>query len=354
MLYVLIGLTGVALLGAILPFGSLQTALNADNPFAPLLMLGVGVPAYATPMTAMMQIGSMFHHGNSIGAAFVLLTIGAGTNLGLFAWVAVNYGIKRASAWLVLIVSIVLGLAYAIDRPFRDISAVNVVHVKDHPHTHAFDNYCQPYPATAQISVHAAWQKLRSRIMPHEIASLLVVCALLSTGLALRWLDRRFNVEGWLESEPSASEKKPDSVWSRPLSPAVLGGAALAGVVAVSIFGCYVYYPAPEVVLEDLKLARVEVFSAAIGRDEEAAEESIDWAADLTRRLEVGVYIRQFHLSEECRLCTKTVRDLLEQLDHAVEDGEGDERVRELALAFTNACAECRAHYLPQKELGTR
>jgi hypothetical protein len=107
-----------------------------------------------------------------------------------------------------------------------------------------------------------------------------------------------------------------------------------------------VYYPAPEVVLEDLKLARVEVCAAALTMDHEAAEESIDWAADLTRRLEVGVYIRSFQLDDRCRATSKTIRDLLEQLDHAVEENQPSHRVRELTFALANACSECREAYL--------
>lgn len=50
------------------------------------LMAAVGTPAFLTPTDAMTQIGSMFDHGNSVGAALVLLAVGAGLNLGLVAW----------------------------------------------------------------------------------------------------------------------------------------------------------------------------------------------------------------------------------------------------------------------------
>lgn len=39
-------------------------------------MAAVDTPAFLTPTDAMMQIGSMFDHGNSVGAAFVLLSVG--------------------------------------------------------------------------------------------------------------------------------------------------------------------------------------------------------------------------------------------------------------------------------------
>ncbi|HVX15616.1 MAG TPA: permease [Pirellulales bacterium] len=346
LLYILIGLLGVAVLAGFLPFGSLQTALNAGDPKAPLVMLGVGLPAYAPPMTAMMQIGSMFHHGNSIGAAFVLLTIGAGTNLGLLTWVIANYGWKRALAWLALVVAIVLGLAYAIELPLRDVSSINLKHVKDNPHTHAFDIYCQPFPPASPVDATQVAKMLRDKMPRHEVVSLVTIGLLLLTGTILRRPAARFSVDDWLEQPAPLADTPSPSMWDKSLPATALGGVALAGIVVVSILGCYIYYPRPETALADLSNAKIEVYSAAISGDHEAAEQSIDWCADLTRRLEVGVYIREFHLSEQRRQYTKSVRDLLEQLDHAIEEGDDKEQVLALARAVTNACADCRMAFL--------
>lgn len=346
-IYLLAGLLGVALLGVVLPFGSLQTALNADDPNAPLVMLAVGLLAYATPMTAMMQIGSMFHHGNSIGAAFVLLTVGAGTNLGLLAWAIRAYGLKRATAWLALIATIVLGIAYVIDRPLRDVSSINVPHVKDHPHTHAFDIYCQPFPPSTTVDFATISQRFADDTLPHEMACVGLIAALLLVGMGLRIFDPQSTIESWLERQPLESAPAARSIWNRPLSGTALGGTALVGIVALSIVGCYIYYPDPASTLEELRIARTEVYSAAVSGDHEAAEDSIEWAADLTRRLEVGVYLRRFYLSEECRQQTKLVRDLLEELDHAIED-KADRKTRiALGLAIDRACVDCRPLYLP-------
>ena len=59
-----IGILGVGLLAIILPAGSLQRTMAHDNPWSPMIMTGIAIPAYATPMTAMGQLGSMFQHGN--------------------------------------------------------------------------------------------------------------------------------------------------------------------------------------------------------------------------------------------------------------------------------------------------
>ena len=113
--YIGFALLGVVLLSAVLPPGSLQSTMEHDNPYAPLAMTAVAIPAYATPLVAMSQLGSMFQHANSVGAAFVLLTLGAGINLGLIAWVMRNYGVSRGLGWLAILLPVVLGLAYAIE-----------------------------------------------------------------------------------------------------------------------------------------------------------------------------------------------------------------------------------------------
>ncbi len=91
--------------------------MEHKNPYAPLAMAGVAIPAYATPLVAMSQLGSMFQHANSVGAAFVLLTLGAGVNLGLIAWVFRNYGLSRGLGWIAILLALVIPIAYAIENP---------------------------------------------------------------------------------------------------------------------------------------------------------------------------------------------------------------------------------------------
>ena len=116
-----------------------QTTMEHSNPYAPLAMAAVAIPAYATPLVAMSQLGSMFQHANSVGAAFVLLTLGAGINLGVIAWVWRNYGLKRGLGWLAILLAVVLALAYAIENPLYPSE------IEPPGHTHAFDIYCRPF-----------------------------------------------------------------------------------------------------------------------------------------------------------------------------------------------------------------
>ena len=106
-------------------------------------MLLVALPAYATPLNVMMQVGGMFVHGNSVGAAYVLLSLGTGANLGLIAWAWHTYGFKKALVFLVTFIAVVMAIAYTINDPLYSAGDV------EHPHTHAFDVYACPFsPST--------------------------------------------------------------------------------------------------------------------------------------------------------------------------------------------------------------
>jgi uncharacterized protein len=130
-LYMVVAVAGVGLLSMLLPAGCLQRAANQDNLLAPITMAGVSTLAYITPMVAIVQIASMFQHGNSIAASFTLLALGAGVNLGLLVWVVRNYRWDRAWVWLGCLVLLVLGLSYGVDRPLRPKG------VEQADHTHA-------------------------------------------------------------------------------------------------------------------------------------------------------------------------------------------------------------------------
>src|SRR5208337_1285677 len=67
----------------------------------------------------------------------------------------------------------------------------------------------------------------------------------------------------WLESEASLRQNKRGWLDAN-LSAPVLGGVALAGLVAFSIVGCFAYYPAPKEVFEEMYILRGEVPAAVL------------------------------------------------------------------------------------------
>ena len=207
--YIAIGLMGVALLAVVLPPGSLQTTMEHKNPYAPLAMAGVAIPAYATPLVAMSQLGSMFQHANSVGAAFVLLTLGAGINLGLIAWVFRNYGLARGLTWIAILLAVVLPLAYAVENPLYPSE------IEPPGHTHAFDIYCRPFDNSSSGLPQMVLAKLKEDLHPFERVGLTVLALLGATGLALKWLDRRWRVEDWLERPQEPDARPPRASTSR-------------------------------------------------------------------------------------------------------------------------------------------
>ncbi|MFO1002021.1 MAG: hypothetical protein U0936_16935 [Planctomycetaceae bacterium] len=320
LVYILIGLIGVGVLGAIIPANSLQHTFNHDNALAPLYMVGMAIPVYATPMLAMSQLGMMFQHANSVGAAFVLLVLGAGMNMGIVFWLYREYGLKRGTTWMVLLLGIVLVLAYSVDKPLfpRDIEPAN--------HTHAFDIYCQPFSGATEASWPLmASQKLQRDINPFEWRNLWLYGALIGFGLALRMADRGSKLERWLESEISPSTPRRGDI---VVPGSVLGFLALAGLIALSVVGCFAYYPAPDECLDAMTDAKISALSGALAMNHTETKYWAERYDDWTRKLEVGAYLRHGELSEYHRWKARLVREQLELLEHEVEDQEREEVVQ--------------------------
>lgn len=320
-----IGLLGVGLLSVVLPAGILQRTMGHDNPWSPLLMTVIAIPAYATPMTAMGQLGSMFQHGNSIGAAFILLTFGAGMNLGLLAWMSLNYGWRKAAVWMGLMLLIVIGFSYGIERPLysKDIEPTD--------HTHAFDGYCQPFHVNSPPAIGYAAEicrRIKLETQPHEIAGAAILASLMSLGLGLKWLDRRWKIEGWLNRQPEVTGSKPKLAWDVVVPGPVLAVVGLLAIVACSVVGCYAYYPAPDETLEELNLARTEALAAATSGQMEHALHWIPVCENWNNRLQVGAYLRYGHLSEYHRMKARLFRDQLELLEHMLENRDPPPAIR--------------------------
>lgn len=333
-----LGLLGNSLLSIIIPYGALQRTMSHENPFSPLLMTSVSIPAYATPMIVMSQLGSMFQHGNSIGAAFILLIFGAGMNLGLLAWMLIYYGWRRTLVWFGLMIGIVLVLSYGIERPLypRDIDAAD--------HTHAFDRYCRPFDSSIRPSLGymgEVGRRLRMETQLHEIVGFGLLALLISLGLGLRRLDQSWSIDDWLNRPVAALQQSglPRSVpaWDIVVPGPVLGVVGFLGIIAMSIAGCFAYYPTVSETIEELNIAKTETLSAALSRNAEAAEHWIPVSQSWNRRLQVGVYLRTWKLSAYLRMKSKVFQDRLEELDHMLENEDPPEKIHSQIILVSRA-----------------
>lgn len=324
--YILIGLSGTAVLAALLSPGALERSMNGDNPWAPWTMTWVAIPAYATPMLAMSQLGAMFQHANSPGAAFALLTLGAGMNLGSLAWMTAHFGWKRSAVWFGLLVTVVLGLAYAINGPLLPTE------VDPADHTHAFDVYCNPFRPSQNLAADA---EFRFRSIPLlDWCGMAILGTVVLAGLILRKVDSAGRIESWLESD--AESAAVPSRWDVTVPAPVLGVVALIGLVAFSIVGCFAYYPSRQEVFEEMKAVRAEALYFAKQKDSKRTDHWFALWDDWTRKLEVGVYLRTGRLSEYQHMKARIFREKLEQLRHAVED-QDDEEIKECVSGVYHA-----------------
>jgi uncharacterized membrane protein YraQ (UPF0718 family) len=326
--WLLLGLCGVGVLGAVLPQNSLQHSFNADNAMAPLLMMLLSIPVYATPMLAMSQLGMMFQHANSVGAAFILLILGAGTNPGLIGWSVAEFGWKRAAGWLLLVLVVLLPLAYGVQDPLFPTD------VEPAGHTHAFDIYCRPFSGNEPNPLQALRDRLSRDLAPWQYRPLMLVGLLAAAGVVLRVADRRGRLEAWIRKPVPT---RPAGRFDLVIPPSVLGALSLSGLVVLSVAGCYAAYPAPAESLDAMTDARIGALSAALSLDHAETKYWSERYDDWTRRMEVGAWLRRGSLSDYHRWKTRIVREKLELLEHEVEEGD-----RELVLKLVSEIT--RAH----------
>ncbi|MCS6977103.1 MAG: permease [Gemmatales bacterium] len=308
LLYIAIGLAGVALLSVVLPHGILQHTMAHNDPTSPLLMSAVALPVYDSPLRVMMQIGLMFDHGNSVGAALVLLILGAGVQLGTVAWVTKQLGWRPALAWFGIIAAVTVGLAYALEKPLFDEGAT----IEDH--THAFDEFTAPALGGSVAELPSfVLGKLNDDLDPWELLSLIALGVLVLGGVAVRRLERFWSLNAWLERTPPALPDVPLPFWNRPLPGSVLGTVALVGLIVFSIYGCYLYYPAPEEAFELTRPIKVNTLMAIKLGQRDQARRGIRLWDDMIRKTEVGVYLRYGRVNAEVQWEAASLREVLEE-----------------------------------------
>ncbi len=313
MIYILIGIAGSVMMAVVLPKGCLQSQVERDNLFAPMIMAVMATPIYSTPLLAMSQIGGMFQHGNSIGAAFTLLILGAGANIGLLCWFARTYGIRKVFIFCMLLVVVTVGLAYAIDKPLYPKG------IEPAGHSHAFDVYTHPFFSQSQGLIEVAGRKVKDFYLANEVGATFILVGMVLLGSILSVVGRKVDFESWfIRGVPS--ESKYDIIvpgW-------ILGIVSVGFLVAASIVGCYLYYPAPDDLLADFLSVHTETVLTSKNQDWEAAEKWIAYSDDLSRRLEVGVFLRQGSIDEFMSTKAKIYREKLDALRESVESKNGE------------------------------
>jgi uncharacterized protein len=322
MLWMLVGVLGVGLLSCFLPANSLQTSAEHGDMMAPLRMASIALPAYVTPMDAMVQLSGMFQHGNSIAAAFTLLILGTGLNLGMVFWSWTAFGFKKTLVWIVMVFALVLIIGYAIDKPLYPKN------VTPEGHTHAYDQFCRPFLGEETSS--ELWGRTRRMIFDgtqaYEGFSLGLLALVVVAGGVLRKFDRRLATESWLASgvtSPSIFGIK-DVVLPK-WSVAALGFGFL---ILVSFYGCFIYYPAPSELYPEITATNAETCTRAMSGDFDGALHWIPTYEDQLRKLKISKILRRMKSSDEAQATLAMLEAELEALEHAMDDRDSSAGLR--------------------------
>ncbi|MBB76914.1 MAG: hypothetical protein CMJ75_20610 [Planctomycetaceae bacterium] len=312
-----LALLAVGLLGAFLPHGALQTGLTRDNAFAPIVMGVVAIPVYVTPTEVMMHFGNIVRDGYSLGAAFALIVLGAGANVGVANWLRRDYGAKSLALFVSLLIGSTLVIGLTADR--------TIIHgaAKETDHTHAFDPFTRlstVYDRNANLNwIYAEVQK---SMTPDRVWGLGLLCLVATAGIGLRLAGKHCRIDHLLDPAERATCSTTSPRWDPTLSPLQLSIAGIFCVLAAAWVGLYVFYPPTDDLIQDMNNIRGSVYDAV--REEDATETSrriAQWRAHLSK-LSISVQIRFGRVVDPQRASVAEVLYSLQTLEEYVLRGQ--------------------------------
>ncbi len=333
LVWIFVGVLGVGALASVLSPGSLEHSAEHKDLLAPVRMAVIAMPAYITPMDAMVQLSNMFQHGNSIAAAFTLLILGTGLNIGLLAWSIQYFRWRKTLVWVAMTMVMVVALGFAINRPLYPTGIV------PEGHTHAFDNFCSPLLEGETEPAKRCFFLVGNSAKSYEVVSLILWGMFIVGGLVVSQLDPRMKWEDRLrETTVSNATSRVRDV---RLPPKLVGAIAIGGLVVASVLGCFIYYPSSKQVLSELSAVNAETCSRAMSGDTFGALHWIPVYEDQLKKLEVGIRLRGGNLTKEQSQAISVIEGMLEELEHSMSDQHLDEG-RETAKKLSNAYFEFR------------
>jgi uncharacterized membrane protein YraQ (UPF0718 family) len=291
-------------LGAFLPYGVLQTAFTRDNPLAPLLMACVAIPVYVTPMEVMVQFEHIVRDGYSLAAAFALIVLGAGANVGVANWLRRDYGWRALGFFSLMLLVSTLGIAALADRSLTSDSTI----MKDH--THAFDSYTR-LPSGSTYGPGYVYEEVRREMLPSQQWALSAFGVMTLTGLVLRRRGGQYErrIRRWIAVLDQAVEGRGLNRALSTRTVLVIGAAFSVGFGTVL---AYVYYPPAPTLLRDIAAVRTELYESVINEDRLACHRRIHQLDALMAKFPVSQLLRHGGFSEAQAACQK---EWVERLD---------------------------------------
>lgn len=320
--YLLAVLT-MGVLGALLPYGVLQKGLTPDNPWSPLIMSLVAIPAYVTPFDVMMHFQLIVCDGYSMGAAFALMMLGAGANVGVANWLRRDYGTRPMLGFIAAIFLATLAIGYTADHTIVAASAG----IADH--THAFDGFTRVHHVPEGVDgLRWVYELVMRDLRVPELVGISLIALLAVVGLGLTAFGKRLTVEAIIRSERADVR---EGVWNPAVPSWVIG--VLSGVASVSllIVLAYVFYPPPREIFDDISVIRVGIYDAIRSEDaDEMIRLGFVWE-DMVRKLPTGMRLRGVWPTTNVSV---KVEDMLYALDLLHDFAEGEEFLKAKAITL--------------------
>ena len=312
-----LALLAVGLLGALLPHGVLQTGLTRQNPFAPVIMGAVAIPCYVTPTDVMMHFGHIVQDGYSLGAAFALIVLGAGANVGVANWLRRDYGGRAVGLFVALLIGSTLVIGLTADRAIPAGQA----NVADH--THAFDPFTRLHRVQSN-EANLGWvvDQVQREMRSDEKYGLGLLGIVILVGSVLALLGDRVNTSGLLVQQADQPKEPSSSKWNPELSSGQLTCAGVIGALIFAVIGLYMYYPASEDLFKDISKLRVELYDAVrTGNLEETQRRAAQWKMR-AEKLPTSTLIRTGTVTDAQRECVDEMLYGLKTLEQTMARGE--------------------------------
>lgn len=303
----------------------------------------VAIPCYVTPTNVMMHFGHIVQDGYSLGAAFALIVLGAGANVGVANWLRRDYGARALLLFVSLLIVSTLVIGLTADRTIADGNAT----VADH--THAFD----PFTRLAQVppdraNIGWAISQVKKDMLPHETYGLAILVGMMFVGVVLRLLGDRVDVERLFAASPKGPVAEQESKWDRALSPAQLACAGAVCAIALATVGLYVFYPSTSELMDEISDIRVEVYYAVREGDVEETRRRIAQWKMQAEKLPTSRLIRTGSVSAAQRESVGEVLYSLKTLEDFVATGRYQE-AKTLIRYLEKVHSECRDAFRERK-----
>lgn len=335
-----LALLAVGFLGAFLPHGVLATGLTRDNVFAPVIMGLVAIPVYVTPTEVMMHFGNIVKDGYSLGAAFALIVLGAGANLGVANWIRRDYGPRPLFLFVAMLIGSTLVIGLTADRAILHGNATMA------DHTHAFDDFTRLSSVNnSEANVVWVWSQITRKIKVHEVAGFACLLVIFVAGVVLRGLGDRVSIEPLMQSSSDSLDPLSSPRWDPALSPRQLAIAGALGVFIFAVIGLYLYYPSPKNLFADMSVIRVEAYDAVKTQNVKEARRRLAQWRGLAEKLPTSQRLRTGNVTQEQLDALDEVLYSVDTLEQQIATGQFSEAkvmIRYVEKTYGNCCDQYR------------